>query len=432
MPSTKIAVIGAGSASFGPWTVADVLRQEALRGSLLTLVDINREGLQLMLKLARRMSSEWGSGIKVTATADRKRALREAEFVIVAIAVEREKRWRLDWEIPDRHGVRQPLGENGGPGAVAHLCRNVPPIMDICRDMERLCPQAWLFNFTNPVPRVARAVSRYTSIKVVGFCHQIGAAFGNISRILGIERQQLDIKAAGLNHFTWVLDVRDKRDGKDLYPALRKKIGRMEPTFQPLTRAVFEAFGVFPAPGDGHLAEYLPWCHDLRTKPWEKYNLHLYDWGGAQRSRGRMWQNVQKMASGEEPIDHYRSGSGERAVPVLVAVLSDLNQFELALNIPNKGYIANLPQDAIVEVPGVASGYGVTGLAMGDLPEPIASLCRRQIEITDLAAKAAVEGDKQAALQAILLDPMVSDLDAGKAILNDFLRVHRDLLPQFS
>jgi len=432
MPTTKIVIIGAGSASFGPRIIADILGQERLRGSTLALVDLNREGLQLIAGLARRMNREWGSGIKVTATTDRKRALPDAQFVIIAIALQREKRWRMDWAIPDRHGVRQPLGENGGPGALAHLARNVPPILEICRDMERLCPDAWLFNFTNPVPRVCCAVNRYSAIKAVGFCHQIGAAFGNISRILGVERSQLDIKAAGLNHFTWVLDVRYQRTGEDLYPALRKKIARMEPSFQPLTRAVFEAFGVFPAPGDGHLAEYLPWCHDLRTKPWEKYHLHLYDWDRAAKGRNRMWKQIEKLAQGKDSIDPYRSGSGERAVPVAVAVLNNLNQFELALNIPNKGYITNLPDDAIVEVPGVASGYGVTGLAVGDLPEPVAALCRRQLEITELAVKAAAEGDKQAALQALLLDPMVSDIDSAKAILADFLRAHRDMLPQFS
>ena len=431
MAATKIVVVGAGSASFGPKIIADVLINERLRGSTLALVDLNGEGLQLIAGLARRMSREWDSGIKVTATTDRKKALHDAEFVVLAIAFQREKRWRMDWEIPNRYGVRQPLGENGGPGALVHTARNVPPVLDICRDMERLCPHAWLFNFTNPVPRICLAVSKYSSIKPVGFCHQIGAAFGNISRVLNLDRGNLDIKAAGLNHFTWVLDLRDKRTGEDLYPALRKRIRRMPPDFQPLTRAVFDAFGVFPAPGDGHLAEYLPWCHDLRTKPWEKYNLHLYNWSGAERGRNRMWREIAKIAQGKGSVDGYRGGSGERAIPVAAALTDNLNQYELALNVPNDGYLGNLPRGAIVEVPGVASGFGVRGLAMGDLPAPVAALCQRQVEIADLVIKASAEGDKQAALQALLLDPMVSDIDTAKAILADFLRAHRSLLPQF-
>ena len=432
MRPTKVVVIGAGSASFGPGIISDILLNGEMKGSTLALVDRNQQGLELIARLTERMNREWGSGLRIRAYTDRRQALRGAEFVIIAIAVEREVRWKLDWEIPLKYGVRQPLGENGGPGAFAHGARNIPMIIEICRDMERLCPEAYLFNFTNPVPRVCLAVSRYSEIRPVGFCHQIGSAYGQISRMLGVERSDLDLKAAGLNHFTWVLDVRRKSTGEDLYPALRRVLETYDPKFHPLSREMWRAFGIYPASGDGHMAEYLPWTHDSKAKPWKKYGLHLYDWEGAMAGRDRMWERIGAHAAGEGNLaEHYR-GTGERAIPVLVSLVGNRNSYEDAVNLPNEGYIENLPDGSIVEVPGVVSGMGVRGMGVGCLPEPVAELCRRQLTVTDLAVHAAVTGDREAALQAILLDPMVNDIAAAKGILADFLDVHGDLMPQFA
>ena len=431
MRATKVVVVGAGSASFGPRIIADVLTHPDLKGSTLSLVDIAQKGLRLIAGLARRMNAEWGGGVKIEATVDRKRALPEAEFVIVAIALEREKRWRMDWEIPLEHGLRQPLGENGGPAAFVHAARNIPPVLEICADMRKLCPDAWFFNFTNPVPRIALTAYKYGGVKAAGFCHQIGAAFRNISHLLNVPREDLDLKTAGLNHFTWVLDVRRKSSGANLYPALRRRLKNWPEDFQPLTRDVFQDVGLFPVGGDTHMSEYLPWVCDPRTKPWEKYNLHLYNWEGAEKGRDRMWKRIEKMVAGKEPIDEYHSGSGERAVPVLVAIVKDSNSYELSVNIPNEGYITNLPCGSIVEVPAVASGMGIRGVAIGDLPEPAAELCRRQVAVAELAVEAAVKGDRTKALQALLLDPMITDVQQARGLLDDYLKAHAPLLPQF-
>jgi alpha-galactosidase len=433
MRKTKIVVIGAGSASFGPKILADViLSAPDLKGSTLSLVDINAEGLSLMAKLAERMDEEWNSQLKIESSVDRKRALEGAEFVIVSIAVDREKCWRQDWEIPLKYGIRQPLGENGGPGALAHTCRNVPIIMDICRDMEKICPDAYLLNFTNPVPRICLAASRYTKLKVVGLCHQIGAGYRIVSNVLDMKKEDLDIKAAGINHFTWMLDIRHKATGEDLYPKLKERLKTYDSGYQPLSRALLDAFGLIPATGDGHLSEYVHWCHDLNKKPWEKYHLHLYDWDRAERNRDEQWSNISKMASGKEPIDGLKSRSGERAVDVILGILHNRNSYELSANIPNRGYITNLPDGAIVETPAVASSLGVVGLGVGPLPEAIASLCRTQITVASLAVDAAVKGCRQSALEALLVDPMVNDIDAAKGILDEFLRLQQKYLPQFN
>jgi alpha-galactosidase len=433
MKATKVVVIGAGSLDFGAWTVADVLANPDLKGGTLSLVDIDAESLRLVRRVAERMNAEWGSDMTIEATVDRKRALPDADFVIVAIEVERMERWQLDFEIPLKHGLRQPFSENGGPAGFAHAARNIAPVMAICEDMRKLCPDAWFFNYTNPVPRIALAAHKYGGVKACGFCHGIGLGAEDMGHVLGLPPEELDIKAAGLNHFTWVLDLRRKPGGEDLYPALRRRIKSWPENFHPLTRDVFAEFGLYPMCGDSHIAEYLPWVTDARTKPWEKYHLNPPRFASDRRQRHleREQQRLSDIAAGTAPLDEYREGSGERAVAVAAAIANNQNSYELALNIPNEGYVPNLPQGAIIEVPAVVSAMGIRGVSLGELPEPMAELCRRQIAVAELAVQAAATGDAKIALHALLMDPMISDIEQAKGILADYLRVHRDLLPQF-
>lgn len=461
MLPTKIAIIGAGSAIFGLKTLAGLMRSDRLKGSHLALVDRNSETLELMARLARRLNRDWAAEMTITTHTHHAEALPEAEFVASAIEVPpREALWQSDFEIPLKHGVRQPYAENGGPGGFAHAARNVGPVLEIAHDMERLCPDAWFINYTNPMIRICDAVARYSAIKVVGLCHQIHAGYGMVGLVLaqdlGFEVPEgpisthadpqdwraiqqvahqalarLDIKAAGLNHFSWMLDLRDKRTGEDLYPLFAERWAEFDPSFEPLTRQIFRAFGWFPIPGDTHLCEYLPWLSDPNTKPWEKYDIKLYDWEGWDRLRGEGHQDISRMGAGEMTIDHLREVDSEGALEVIENIAGAGTHYHLAVNLPNQGYIANLPDAALVEVPAVVSGTGIQGLSMGWLPEPIAELCRREITVVQLGVDAAVNGDRQAALQCLLLDPVITDLDVAQQVLDDYLESYRDYLPQF-
>lgn len=460
MCATKVVVIGAGSASFGLSTLATLMRSEALHGSTLCLVDINREGLEIMTALAYRLNQEWGAGMTIERSADRACVLDGTEFVILSIEVgPREKLWRMDWEIPLRHGLRQPYAENGGPGGFAHTARNVPTVLDVARDMERYCPGAWLINFTNPLPRLCLAVHRYTNVRVVGLCHQIWRGYIIIGVVLaeklGVEvpeglvmnswpsgipiRRQvlaqtyplLDIKAAGLNHFTWMLDIRHRQTGEDLYPLFRERFLNFDPDFEPLTREMLRIFGRCPVPGDDHLCEFLPWLHDPQTQPWKKYGVPLYAWHEQEARRQENFRRADAIASGREAAEPLRHVRSEGAVEIIEGILYDRNLYMEAVDVPNRGHITNLPDGAVVEVPAVISGTGVRGLAMGDLPEPIAELCRREIAVQSLVVDAAVTGDRDLALQALLLDPTMNDIDRARAILDDYLAAYEAYLPQF-
>ncbi len=370
---TKITVIGAGSASFGENTLSAIVRSKKLRGSTLALVDRNADSLEIVLRLANRLNREWDAQFKITAHTDHNEALAGSHFVVNAIEVgARENLWKQDFEIPIKYGVRQPYAENGGPGGFAHAARNIGPIMKIAHDMEALCPEAWFVNFTNPMIRICDAVNRHSRIKAVGLCHQVYAGYVMVgvalAKDLGITvpegltgmhaaadqfagqyqmRQQtvplLDIRAAGLNHFTWILSIHDKRTGEDLYPLFRKRFFELDPAFEPLTRDVFSAFGLFPVPGDTHLCEYLPWLTDAQAKPWDKYNIRLYDWDLMAAFREFGLDHINEMASGNQTIEHLLETDSEGALEMIENQVSATTHYHLAANLPNLGQIANLP-----------------------------------------------------------------------------------------
>ncbi len=458
---TKITVIGAGSASFGENTLSAIIRSKKLRGSTLALVDRNADSLDIVHRLAKRLNREWDAQFKISAHTDHCEALPDSKFVVNAIEVgARENLWKKDFEIPIKYGVRQPYAENGGPGGFAHAARNIGPILKIARDMASLCPDAWFVNFTNPMVRICDAVNRHSRIKAVGLCHQIYAGYVMVgvalAKDLGIEvpdgltglhaavdqhpmqhrvREQIvplvDIRAAGLNHFTWILSIHDRRTGEDLYPLFRKRFFELDPAFEPLTRDVFSAFGLFPVPGDTHLCEYLPWLSDAQTKPWDTYNIRLYDWDLMAAVRDFELDRLNEMAGGGQTIEHLLDTDSEGALEMIENVASATTHYHVAANLPNAGQVGNLPYQATVETPVIVDGAGIHPVYVGALPEPVAELCRRETIVAQLCVDAAVEGNREKALQCLLLDPVITDIGTAKKILDDYLTSYKEYLPQF-
>jgi len=457
----KITVIGAGSASFGENTLSALMRSKKLRGSHLALVDRNAQSLDIVHRLSNRLNREWDAGFTIYAHASHKDALDGSDFVVSAIEVgPREELWRSDYEITLKYGVHQPYAENGGPGGFIHAARNVMPLLGILRDMEQASPNAWFINFTNPMVRICDLVNRYSKIKVVGLCHQIYAGYGMVgvalARDLGIQvpdglegmhadvfqhpLQQavvhqtvplVDIRAAGTNHFTWVLSVHDRRTGEDLYPLLKQRFFELDEKFEPLTRRIFRDFGLFPVPGDTHLCEYLPWMSDPVTKPWEKFNIRLYDWDVMAGLRDFSLDRLNDMANNSLTIEGLVDSDSEGALEMIENISCAGSHYHLAANLPNTGQISNLPLGAIVETPVMVSGSGIHPVHVGELPEPVAELCRRELMSAQLGVDAAVEGNYEKALQCLLLDPVTHELDTARLILDNYLKTYKEHLPQF-
>ncbi|MCL6518911.1 MAG: alpha-glucosidase/alpha-galactosidase [Armatimonadetes bacterium] len=425
MRNVKIVLIGVGSASFGLGALSDLVNIPCLKGSTVCLVDIDSAALEAMGTIARKMNDQADAGLNIEQTTDRTRALPDADFVVISIAVRRNELWKLDFEIPLKYGVKQVLGENGGPGGLFHAMRNIPIILDICHDIERLCPNALVFNFTNPVPRISMAVNRYTNVSFVGLCHGIAGELWRLSKVMEVDQENLDAKAAGLNHFTWILDLRFKDTGEDAYPLLREKLEDYDPSFQPLSRKMFDTFGYYPSPGDDHIGEYLPFA-------WEYCGLKGFDFAGSERYKADISERIARILRNDEPVTPLiEHRSGERAFSIIEGIITNSNHVELAVNIPNDGLIPNLPMDAIVEVPAVISGAGISGISVGALPAGIAAMCNTQIGVQELVVDAAVTGSRQIALQALLADPVVNSVDSAEKILDELLALEAAYLPQF-
>lgn len=424
--ATKISLVGAGSASFGLETLHDIARSAELKGSTVALIDIDQEKLTIMRKVADRLNRHFRSSIKIETSTEGEKVLDGTEFVIVSAEKERMKRWRMDFAIPFKHGIRQVIGECGGPGGLAHTLRVVPLILDICREVEDRCKDALVLNYTNPEARVTLAIRRYSRLKGYGLCPGIYERLEAFAKLFGVKVEEFEPFAAGLNHFTWLLDLRFK-DGTDAYPRLEEKL-REKPDFEPLCRELYKAFHHYPSPSDNHCGEYVGYA-------WEKVprNLRGTNWIGMMEKWG---ESVQKLAlsiaEGEYPVESLPRREVSLAVRIINAMVENRRHYEHAVNMPNEGYVNNLPESIVVEVPAVVDKSGIRGVGVGSLPKAIANLCNTQGTIQELAVEAAFEGSYDKALQALLIDPAIQNLDAAKAVLDELLKAHAPLLPQFN
>lgn len=429
---TKIVLIGAGSHSFGLMTLRDMMKTPELQGSEVVLVDIAEDKLERMFRLASRMNETWSAGFKVSSTTERREALPGADIVITAIERNHYELWKQDIEIPRKCGTQHLYGENGGPGGMFHTFRQIPPMLEVAQDMEELCPDAWLLNMSNPESRICLAINRYTGIKNVGLCLGAYITQSNLAKVLGRRQSEIDVKVAGINHCHWAMEVRDARTGEDLYPEVRRRVDSVDPQWEPLSRECLRRFGYFPGPADTHVGEYLGWG-------WQFMPAGYTDWifRGDQDAAVREAE-VDRLANASGPLDEadlkdllIEGGMRWQTVDILLSLLDNGNRYVLSLNVPNDGYISNLRQDAIVEIPALVGADRIYGLGMGELPPAIAALMELQLGIMDLVVEAAVTGDRQAALEALIIDPTVPDPETAQKILDQMLVAQAEFLPQF-
>jgi alpha-galactosidase len=420
-----IVLIGAGSAQFGYGTIGDILQSAVLEGSHIVLHDLNPVTLAVVENNARAFIEEHKLPFQISATTVRAEALQRADFIINSIEVgNRFELWEQDWRIPQQYGIQQVYGENGGPGGLFHSLRIIPPILEICADVMRICPEATVFNYSNPMSRICTTVKRaFPALKFIGMCHEIASLGRFLPHILGVPYEALEVRAGGLNHFSVVLSAKYKASGLDAYPDIRaraplffenfpstdavhkyfKETGHRPeadadfagmPTEAWPERRVFqvmlEKFGLMPITSDSHFGEYIPWAYDVTD---HKGILDFY----------RFYK--EHLAHIEPKIELRVK---ERVIPIIEGILTDSGAVEEAVNIQNNGLIANLPDWIVVEVPAVVDKNGVRGVPLGWLPGGFAGLLMNQVAVHDLTAEAVLHKSRAAALQALLVDPVVN------------------------
>lgn len=417
MRKPKIVFIGAGSMSFGASMFRDIFNCSQLAGATLSLVDIDAENLERMYNLAVKLNEVTGLGIKLEQSMDRRELLPGADFVVTSIAIERCDLWKQDFNVPKKYGIKHCLGENGGPGALFFTLRTIPVIMDIMRDMEELCPNAHYLNFSNPETRIVLAVSKYSKIKSMGLCHGIFMGHGDVAKILDRNYDDIEVLGAGMNHFQWMLSIRDKETGEDLYPEFREREKSFRPDFMPYSRKMFNAFGLWPTCSDDHLGEY-------QAYGWEA-GEHGYDFDGDAQDRVRMRAEIKKLTSGEQDVKEWICPSGEQAVEVICSIFFNKRKYIDAGIVYNDGCITNLPKDIAVEVPVIVDGSGIHKVHIGEMPLAIKNLLNMQVGPQQLSVEAAVRGSKEIALQALLCDPVINSYDAAVKLLDELWEINK-------
>jgi len=418
---SKIVLIGAGSAMFGLGALGDIFQSKILEGSTISLVDINQSALDEVAKTARAHIEEHHLKYTLEATTDRKTALKNAGYVIISIEVgDRYQLWEQDWHIPQQFGIKQVYGENGGPGGVFHALRILPPILEICDDVSRICPGALVINLSNPMTTITMAIQKkYPDMKLIGLCHEISSLVVHLPRMLNTSFDRLKIRAGGLNHFSIMIEAMRRDTGEDVYPEIR----RLTPEYfgktseRGLFMALFHYFGYVPITTDSHLGEYVAWAQDTAD---HKGIIDFYT-GYKQECMSYVVNPVKRITEGTQPEEYWR------VIPIIEGIETGDGHEELAVNMQNKGLIDCLPERVIVEVPATVDKGGVHGMKI-DMPSGFGALLSTRVGVLDMTVEAATTKSKRAALQALLVDPVVDSALAAEKTLDTILSFQSDYL----
>lgn len=426
----NVVYIGAGSSNFGPAILLDLLENVLRTNDHLSLVDINEVALQLMDGAAHKMAAELGRKVGIRSETSREKVLPGADCVIVTAEEDRINRWRRDWEIPRELGIEHTLGENRGPGGLSHTLRTAPLILEIARDVERLAPDATMIILTNPEDRLAYAVTKYTGVRAYGYCDGLWDFRDHlVGPLLGLPGEKVHVHAGGINHAVWITDIRESETRRDLYPEMVRRA--RETGWQPFGLHLYEIYGLWPHENDEHYGEYFHYASEFM-------DCKGYDFDGHVQMDKEWKSKIESLVHGRYDAETFIRETRKfnwdvfgDAPPsdVIRGVHLGQPRFIPNANLPNLGKIVGLPDDMIVEVPGVANPSGIFGVGFPRLPEEVLVFLHREGVIQRLSAEAAVEGSRKKALSALMLDPQVRSAATAEKLLDAFLDAHADLIP---
>jgi alpha-galactosidase len=430
----KIVIIGAGSIIFSTTVMNDMLGTQALAGAEFTLVDLDIAKARRVESHVNRIIAANGLTARIRSTADRREALRGADFVITTIKIGGADAQKSDYEIPTRYGIDVCVGECVGPGGVFRGLRTIPVMVDIARDIQDICPRAVLLNYVNPMAMICMAVGLTTGLTYAGLCHGVQTTLDLISRYVGVKKEEIDYLAAGINHMAWFLKL--ENNGADLYPLFREKLERPEYYINEKVRGeVARHFGYFMTESSGHLSDYLPWFRKTRQA------LNEYcDQPGLGGETGFSFAFAKLLEEKFGKTDYLAKESGRlepRSVDYCSHILEGIvtgRPFRFQGNVMNKGYILNLPADACVEVPVFADSNGLHPSFVGRLPSPLAAMNQSNVTLQQMAVEAALTDDPEIVVAAIAMDPLTSSVLTLRQIRDmtiEMMDAEEKYLPRF-
>ncbi|HEV3225245.1 MAG TPA: hypothetical protein VGZ52_00350 [Acidimicrobiales bacterium] len=430
----RIVIVGGGSRQWGPKLTTDIITTPSLADANIVLHDIDNDSLALMGSYCERINRELGARATIEATTDRRAALDGADFVAVTISTGGFASMTHDLEIPARYGVRQSVGDTCGPGGISRSLRNIPVLLDIARDMEAACPDAWLLNLTNPMTCLTRAINKETSIKAVGLCHEVVIMSWLVAMALGVPADEVGFTVTGVNHLPWITDL--TVSGADGFEALRAVIAdRSDAAWfaedHQLKMAMLDRYGALPGAGDRHVAEFFPWVLTEEADWGKSWGVSLTSIADRERDEAAYRTEIHKIIDGDAPVPAWQSG--EMVAPIIDSLTTGTRR-ELPLNLPNSGQTPYLPDDVVVETMCVVDSLGIRGRDAVQPPAPCAEWTRRHVAVQELTVQAAVTGDRELARTAMALDPLGGriDLRSIESMTDELLAATAPWLPQFS
>jgi alpha-galactosidase len=432
----KITFIGAGSTVFAKNVLGDCMLTPSLRESELALFDIDKNRLKESEDMLKNINANAGNYAKIIAYTDRKEALKGADYVVNAIQVGGYDPCTItDFEIPKKYGLRQTIGDTLGIGGIFRALRTIPVMLDIARDMEEVCPDAWFLNYTNPMAMLVGAMLKATSIKTVGLCHSVqGCVPGLLNSLdIGVKPEETQWKIAGINHQAWLLEL--TKDGQDLYPVIKQKAKEkqaMGPHWDMVRYEMMQRFGYYITESSEHASEYLPYFIKSKYPELiERFNIPLDEYPRRCISQIEGWNKMKASLVNNASLNHTRT---EEYASYIMEAMESNKTYKIGGNVMNTGLITNLPYDAVVEVPCLVDRSGVTPCYVGALPQQLAALNRTNINVQLMTIEAALTQKKEYIYMAAMLDPHTSaelSMDEIQAMCDDLIEAHGDWLPKY-
>jgi len=453
----KIAFVGAGSIVFTRNLLSDIYLYPELKNSTISLMDVDRQRLELARLVAEELKAERGSSSEIEAHLELERALEGADYVINVVQIGGKQSTYIDFDIPEKYGLKQTIADTHGLCAVMRFLRTVPHLEKLCGRMQELCPEAFLLNFTNPMSMCQWYIQSISDLRTIGLCHSVPGTIEELSRYVGVSAEEVDFLVAGINHMAWVL--RFEHGGEDLYPRLRQAME--DPDIWKLDSVRFEIlrhFSFFVTESSEHMAEYVPYFIkdeetirrlnipireyisrvELNERAFEAEKAYYLE--GKKEMKGEAGRMTREYfrAQGKPGFEEaYESEPTEQSREYAVQIIHALESAEATLVYgigANHGIISNLPSDCMVDSPHHVDGSGLHPLVVGELPNQLAALILPQINMQRLAVQAALSREAKYIHYASLVDPLATSIlgmNEIRKLTEELMEAHRSYMPEF-
>jgi alpha-galactosidase len=408
----RIAFIGAGSFIFTRNLVKDLFTFDSFKDAEIVLMDINPDRLEEIAKACEKIRAVFGVPAKIIKTQNRAEALQGADGVVCTVFNGGVDVWRYEIEIPKAFGVDINIGDTRSVSGIFRALRNIPLMLDICADIAKYCPNAVFLNYTNPMAMLCKAMQTHTKVNVTGLCHSVQKTVEMLADWLGATMSEVSYRCAGVNHQAFYLDF--QINGQNAYPLLRQKLADPEYYNREIVRnELFLKLGYYVTESSGHNSEYCPWFRK-RQDLIEKYCTHGTEWNPGLYAFSLNY-HINKAANWKDEIEKWiteeevtTERGDEYAANIFNACFGDHTPYQFNANVINNGSVSNLPKDACVEVPSLATRSGVLRTVVGELPRHLAIMVGHTAEMESLVVEAAMEKNKQKVRQAVYMDPLSS------------------------